>query len=273
MNRKFVVFGLVRGYPKLLSKWRYGIQILRNISIRIVRFRLKEKWELLLFHEGNISKVDQFVIQVLSFGPIKFVDVSGEFVRPKTLSFSGKHAPLGYSLMCRFNYLQIWNHLNEYDVAMRLDEDCFLWKAPKLSGFEGFGSAGFCEETHIPTNETLPKFLSELGLENLYDHSFPYTNFYVVSPRAWQRAEVTAFLNSVGNHPESLENRWGDIPVIGIALKAFPEILGPVQHMRNVSYWHLSHIAWVRDGEFKGVDFIFDIRKPIKSFNAFRNSL
>jgi hypothetical protein len=270
---KFAVFGLVRGYPDWRSKWRYSMQILRNLSIRLASLRTREKWLLLVFHEGNISKLDQIALQILSLGPISFHDVSHEFVRPAHLPHSGNHAPLGYSLMCRFNYLQIWDHISAFEVAMRLDEDCFLWRAPKMSGFRGFGSAGFCSETDVPTNQTLPKFLSESGKDKFYDHHFPYTNFYLVSPGNWQHSEVKEFLDEVGNHPDSLENRWGDIPVIGIALKLFPNTLGPIQHMREVSYIHLSHIAWVRNGEFKGVDFVFDIRKPIKSLNAIRKSL
>jgi hypothetical protein len=72
----------------------------------------------------------------------------------------------------------------------------------------------------------------------------------------------------VGNQDGSLGERWGDIPVLGVALNVFPEELGPVQQLKQVSYIHLSHIAWVRKGEFKSVDFVIDIKRPIKTLRS-----
>lgn len=265
---RFAVFGLVRGYTNLASKWRYSMQILRNISIRIAAIRARENWDIVILHEGNISQIDQFFLTVLSLGPIRFLDIGIDFARPDNLRFSGKNGPLGYALMCRFHYLNVWKYLQNYDVAMRLDEDCFLIRAVPLSNQEGFGSAGFCAESHEPTNRTLIPVLNEMGLGSSYNHVFPYTNFYITRPKLWESTKVSAFLSKIGQNEDSLEERWGDIPVLGVALNAFPDQLGPVRQLNKVSYFHLSHIAWVKNGQFKSVEFVFDLSHPIKTIRS-----
>jgi hypothetical protein len=265
---RYAVFGLVRGYPKLSSKWRYSMQILRNFSIRVAALRAREKWDLVILHEGNISRLDQFFLKLASFGPIEFKDIGLDFVKPDHLEHSGKNGPLGYALMCRFHYLQVWKHIKNYEVVMRLDEDCFLLNAVPLGSQSGFASAGFCSETHEPTNLTLPPFLDSIGIGKAYNHNFPYTNFYITRPSPWLSGEVSRLLGEIGDQAESLEQRWGDIPVLGVALNVFPEKLGPIIQLKEVSYFHLSHIAWVRNGNFKSVDFVVDIKHPIRTLRS-----
>lgn len=271
---RYAVFGLVRGYPGLSSKWRYSMQILRNVSIRVAAIVSREKWDIVILHEGNISRIDQFFLKLASFGPIEFRDIGLDFVKPDHLQHSGQHGPLGYALMCRFHYLHVWKHIKNYEVVMRLDEDCFLLKAVPLRLQSGFASAGFCPESHEPTNRTLLPFLDSIGLGGAYNHSFPYTNFYITRPSPWLSGEVSRLLEKIGDQAESLEKRWGDIPVIGVALNVFPEKLGPVTQLKQVSYLHLSHIAWVRNGKFKSVDFVLDIKHPIRTLRSIfgRNS-
>jgi hypothetical protein len=265
---RYAVFGLVRGYQKLSSKWRYSMQILRNVSIRVSSLRAHEKWDIIVLHEGNISRSDQIFLKIASLGPIEFIDIGMDFVKPDHLKHSGVNGPLGYALMCRFHYLHVWKYIKDYDVAMRLDEDCFLIKAVPLGDKFGFSSAGFCPETHESTNRTLLPFLESINLGASYDHNFPYTNFYITRPKPWLSQEVSQFLELVGNQDGSLDERWGDIPVLGVALNVFPAALGPVHQLKQVSYIHLSHIAWVRKGEFKSVDFVIDIKRPIKTLRS-----
>jgi hypothetical protein len=269
---RLAVFGLVRGYTTLAKKWRYSMQILRNLSIRLAALRVGEKWEIVILHEGNISRADQFLLQIASLGPIRFIDIGIDFVQPPYLEHSGRNGPIGYALMCRFHYLHVWKYVKNYDVVMRLDEDCFLVRAVPLRGHLGFSSAGFCSETHEPTNETLTPFLNSLGLRTAYDHNFPYTNFYITRPGPWLSREVSDFLQQVGEHKDSLEKRWGDIPVLGVALNLFSDRLGPVRQLKQISYFHLSHIAWVRNGQFQSVNFVFDIRHPITTVRALSKS-
>ncbi len=266
---KITVFGLVRGYPHVFQKWRYCMLILRNLSIKIQNLRNKDQVEILVFHEGNISRSDQFWINVFSLGNVKFKDVSETFQLPESHLHTGKIAPLGYSLMCRFHYAGLWRYLRDFDVAMRLDEDCFLLRSPKLSTHLGFSAAAFTQETHIATNATLPKYLKAIGLSDLYDHNFPYTNFYVLNPKAWLDENVQDFLRGISDQPDSIENRWGDIPVLGLALNKFPSKLGPVRVDRDVSYIHLSHLSLVSEGEFKGASFVLDIKRPLRTLSSF----
>ena len=133
-----VCFGLTRGYPKLASKWRYLFIVTTNLSIKAQEARLGQRWSKLIFHEGNISRLDQSLIQFLSLMRIEFVDVSETFAKPQHMSHSGSVAPLGYSLMCRFQYFGLWKYLEGYKIGIRVDEDCILTSVPDPRFLKGF---------------------------------------------------------------------------------------------------------------------------------------
>lgn len=262
---KIAAFGLVRGYPKAQDKWRYGQLILRNCSILFQSAAKKEKWDLILFHEGNISRSDQFFLNFLAFGNISFRDIGDTFRIPRGMVHTGEIAPLGYSLMCRFQYYGVWKHLADYDVAMRVEEDCFLLRTPRLRDTRGYITAVTCAETHTKTNETLPSFLEGLGDAAHYTQDFPYTNFYITNPQSWLSKPVQEFLSKVAHSPMSIENRWGDIPVLGVALDKFKDVLGPYTKNSRITYVHLSHLAMVHRGQFRAANFVLDAKHPLRT--------
>ena len=270
---KIAAFGLVRGYPGHQAKWRYSQVVLRNYSILLQALIKRESWDLILFHEGNISALDRKVLNFLALGQIKFVDVADTFRKPRELLHTGSYSPLGYALMCRFNYYGIWRHLVDYDVAMRVDEDCFLIRVPKLRGQKGFVTAATCAETHTTTNNTLPLALELSGDAHHYSHNFPYTNFYITNPKLWSEKPVQEFLETVAKNPMCLEYRWGDIPVLGVALSKFSETLGPFKKDPSLIYLHLSHLTFVRQGNFKSARFVLDIKRPLHSVRSIFKSL
>jgi len=245
-----VVFCLTRGY-KGFSKVSYLMLIARNFGVVIYLIRTGQlgKTDILLLHEGNVTPSDQKILNFLCFGLLTFKDASKTFFSgaPKTLS-SGER--LGYSLMCRFQYAGVWSYLKDYIVCMRVDEDVFLIRAPRLDTISVFAAGVGSEESHAPTNESLPVFLSEIELDKFYDHVFPYTNVYVTRVNIWLKPEAQRVINLIANHPLSLEYRWGDLPVLGIVLKAFGH-WSEQSISSDFSYLHLSHFSLVHKKRIK----------------------
>ena len=246
---RFAVFGLVRGY-KGLSKWKYVQLLVRNWALAIWRLKSKFSGDFIIFHEGNISRFDQFMLNALSLINLKFVDVSAVWALNEKSRWEGtSDFPLSYSLMCKFNYADLWSFLAPYDVVCRVDEDCIVLKLPEFSNVSLFETGALFEESHPRTNATMPLYLEALGLERFYDHSFPYTNLYVTRTAFWLREPVATFLNAVAGHPDALEYRWGDIPVLGVALKAFGNWDSLDSINSEIAYFHLSHLTKVSQGK------------------------
>ena len=239
-------FALTRGYHGL-HKVRYRHLIRRCLKLK--KFINKEKGVSVLFHEGNISKPDQFFLTVLTFTKHRFVNVEKEFELPEGFTWTGsKKSPIGYALMCRFHYLGLWKYLDKFDVVCRVDEDCFVANLPSFSEIENFATGAFCEETHVDTNIELPKFLNTLGHVGGYDHVFPYTNCYITRTDFWLQEHVQEFLSSIAGNRNSLEWRWGDLPVIGVALNVFGGWGTKREPNKEIDYFHGSHVVSVKNG-------------------------
>ena len=247
--KKNAVFGLVRGYA-FWSKWKYVQLIFRNWALSIWKARARFDGDFLLFHEGNIKPIDQFLIRVLSFLPVQFVNVAEAWKLSETDVWEGtSDFPQSYSLMCKFNYIDLWEYLHRYDVVCRVDEDCIVLNLPDFHDVKLFDTGALFQESHPRTNSTMPNFLETLGLESFYDHAFPYTNLYLTRVSFWRTKEVSQFLNSVREYPYSLEYRWGDIPVLGVALKAFGKWDASAAVNSEIEYFHLSHLTKVAQGK------------------------
>ena len=249
-NGRDVIFTLTRGYG-WLRKYRYRFLIRRNLALKKVLLYGPHVYDQILFHEGNIGAFDQFLIKFFSNDfSIQFVNISEDFRIPPGLIWSGMNPfGVGYSLMCRFNYLHVWKYLKGYGTAIRIDEDCELLQFQNSDIKDILITGAISEETHLPTNESLLPYLESFGLNAFYDHKFPYTNVYATRVEFWLRKDVQDFLKGVASQELSLEDRWGDLPVLGVALKAFGGWKSDQGIDPTISYRHLSHNALVRGGE------------------------
>jgi hypothetical protein len=223
------------------------------------------KFDHIVFHEGNISRFDQFLVSMFSLTRLRFINVFEDMRVPQTHQFTGSNAPLGYSLMCRFHYYGVWKYLENYKIALRVDEDCLVLKTPNLKEEYGFLTGALSEETHVLTNNTLPEVLREINLEEFYNHKFPYTNVMVTRPSLWLSEEVQKILVFVANQVQSIENRWGDIPVLGVAINANPHLFGLNIQTDDFYYMHISHLTAVKNGLFEAPDFVISVKKPLSS--------
>jgi Glycolipid 2-alpha-mannosyltransferase len=259
VTHRSAIVCLTRGYSNLEG---YNKLIQRNRSVYEVinRYR-RQQYPLIIWHEGNITWEHQLHIAAYEWNAVlRFIDVSQVFHLPRDISEADlvEDWRVGYRLMCQFHSFWIWQLTREFDYVMRLDEDCVLTSSAgdpieMLRAVEGdFGAALFTAESHDLTNRTLAGFVEELaaGLERKitehpYNQVFPYTNFYVTRTGFWRRTEVQRFLNAIRRNPDSLRCRWGDLPVLGVALNLFAP-RHKVFRFLEVGYWHASHATVVR---------------------------
>jgi hypothetical protein len=244
---------LTRGYNDLAG---YDELIARNWSIyNHINRHLNDPYPLIIFHEGNIPRTHQQHILAHELNPeVRFIDISSAFSLPAFIDAAtfAEHWTIGYRLMCRFHTLHIWLYCWEYGYILRLDEDCILdtvtfdpiaWL--RARGLD-FGTATFVAETHSLTNQTLPMFVKKYqdllgdatGSASPYNQHFPYTNFYVSRTGFWRQPDVQRFLSAVLREPDSLRFRWGDLPLLGVALNMYN---GRIAGVRGVAYRHGSH--------------------------------
>jgi hypothetical protein len=245
-----VVYCLTRGYIGF-GKYHYLKLIVRNNFIRKALKKDSDIYDFVIFHEGNVNRLDQFAIKWLSgIKEIKFREVTDYFMVPEGVSLGKSNAHgFGYELMCLFQYQRVWGYLAQYDEAVRIDDDCLISTIPKLKTDQVFACASLSTETHEPTNITLLDHLRQKGFDKFYDHAFPYTNLFVTRVDFWRNPDVVDFLGYISTSPNSLLNRWGDLPVIGVALKAFANWDASSAIIPNYEYDHLSHNSRIVNGE------------------------
>lgn len=139
--------------------------------------------------------------------------------------------------MCNFHTCDVWNYLKDYDVVLRVDEDCILsgdW-SDVFDGELDYRTPMFDIETHELTNKTLPEWLGEDA--KYYDRTMPYTNIFVSRTKPWFREDVQAWIDKVRKSQGCFKYRWGDHVLHGVILKKFGISNGTVP----LSYYHGSH--------------------------------
>ena len=127
---------LTRGYNDLKS---YNMLVHRNRHISVnfyLKLENKENYDVIVFHEGNITTEHQKYIQMgsprlpLIFKQIQFTDnknINTCLCPPTTLS---NGFTMGYKNMCYFWSIDFLNYLKNYEYIIRIDEDCKLINIP-----------------------------------------------------------------------------------------------------------------------------------------------
>jgi hypothetical protein len=243
---KFAVYCLTRGYGPS-KKYLYSMLVVRNFALAIflITRGLQKRTDVVIFHEGNVSSSDQKALWFLCPVKLIFIDIGASF-KPAAGQIPPSNGDrLGYTLMCKFQYSTVWDYLTGYEVVMRVDEDVVMINAPQFESVVVFAAGLSTEESHGPTNATLPMTLEELGVINCYDHVFPYTNVLATRPSFWLQPEVQRIINAIGSHPNALLYRWGDLPIIGALVKHMGAWNSSVSISPEFTYLHLSHFNLV----------------------------
>ena len=140
METKNAIVALIRGYQHT-NGYQSLIQRNKFIYDNIV-LKTKDKFDIILFHEGNIGDEHQsYIIENSPDLNLIFVDV--KTTQPQTAFDDSKNKinrslcpptpqsmafPLGYKHMCHFWSMDFMDYLSEYKYIIRIDEDCFITK-------------------------------------------------------------------------------------------------------------------------------------------------
>ena len=250
---------LTRGYQ---DQEKYQDLIERNISIHQ---HLHDKTiPILIFHEGNIEEThQQYISNQTPELNLQYIDVKSTqkaFRQEKeSIPFDSETTafPIGYRHMCSFWIIDFWNFVTEYDLLLRIDEDCVVKFNidPIFQQMEGesiqiiTGHWGFdCEFVTKGLNDFTRSFLSmvlERPFENIPTRYISgicsisgfHLNILRKNPLLFLFLVELDFSNKIYSH------RWGDGPlwgeIIGYILEATEG--NPCKWERTIRYFHKSH--------------------------------
>lgn len=268
---------LTRGYP---NKKSYDTLIERNKALYNIIKKLRpnltdynnfmKKVDILIYHEGNISKSDmEYIKNETNKMPLKFIEFKFNNINTTQLSTQSNNlcqksnlsemTPIGYKHMCHFWSIDFLDQLKYYNYILRLDEDCIIkecsndilnilegsfmdFKYVYLAKFQGPD----VEDVILGLHDFNKKYLPIDKIDYNRNFDCPYTNVFLMN--------VQYFINNqlILNYLQDLDqtsciyiNRWGDLPIFGSILYLFvPENL----YLKNIdiSYYHGSHNIFIQ---------------------------
>jgi hypothetical protein len=265
-NFKTAIVTLTRGYS---NKEYYKSLIIRNKHIldNIVS-KSDNDFDVIIYHEGNISNDDQFYISSQTPGlNLKFISVKSSSIgsafddrkniinnelcppTPQSNAF-----PLGYKHMCHFWSIDFMNFLKDYKYIIRIDEDCFVTKfntqfLDKMESDEiYFASPNFQDQDDWFVIVGLEKLWNEFIVENninpikKFDEiKCPYTNFMIVNMDFLNKNTIILkMLDKIDKSHGIYSNRWGDLPIWGMILSTLVDEKYYTE-TKEISYFHGSH--------------------------------
>lgn len=237
---------LTRGYNQIQS---YNMLIRRN---EYIEKNIKNKlYHLLIFHEGNISRSHQQYIQACSNLPIKFIGIP-PFTPIKDVNFtlkSGGHG-WGYRHMCSFWFVDFWEYVEDYDMILRIDEDCIMESNLDLIFKELEDKVCVYGKWH-PDDESVTEGLNDFSLKFFGNEkgpkepSGPYTNVLGLNLRLLRKNnKLFEYINKLKQSNNIFIHRWGDLPLWGEILYYMYK---PSEYQENkkIKYYHISHNQYV----------------------------
>ena len=245
---KNAIVVLTRGYD---SPKKYKNLMARNRSLEAFH-QANPHYDVLIFHEGNITESHQKYLQSKTTLPLTFKTVSFQQTvanrpqcpnTPLSDSFS-----YGYKNMCRFWSITFLEELKDYEYVIRIDEDCVLTQIkPDLIARYTRDKIYF-SSAHYQTEDVEDVVV---GMKDFFDTRLedrlpppvrmPYTNVMIVNiPYFRQHTKIQELLSQIDESQCIFSNRWGDLPIWGYLLSYWVD----PQHVmedKTLSYHHGSH--------------------------------
>jgi hypothetical protein len=238
---KKAVVTLTRGYSNLDS---YNMIVERN---NCVENNLDKLCDSIIFHEGNILKYQKEYIQNCTNIPIKFIEIP-KFLPKENIVFtpkSGGHG-WGYRHMCSFWFVDFWKYVQEYDMILRIDEDC-LFNSNIDYVFQTLEDKVCVYGKWHPDNEEVTEGLNDFSLEffgterGKKEPSGPYTNVLGLNLKKMrENKKLFEYINKVDELNKIFIHRWGDLPLWGEVLYYLYSSEDYCK-MDNIKYYHISH--------------------------------
>lgn len=250
----------------------YGDLIERTLAV--ARQSWSNKYDHLIFHEGNMpmehqryiqSEVPSLQLQFISvrdfFDPTKLrataiVEAGGT---PNSRAYGCDPVQAqgsGYKAMCAFWYASFSRYTKKYSHLLRIDEDCVI-DAAQPDPLVSLRAADIAASTYWSRDSAdLSKGMSALFrlLANRSGHAVhfpepgrwksPYSNVMMISLR-WVR-RMHWVIDAVAQSECILSNRWGDMPLWGATLKLAKLSKAGREGNLQLSYLHKSHNTHVR---------------------------
>ena len=256
-NSKNAIVVLTKGYD---TNEKYETLIRRNNSIYDKYYKLlndKTNYDIIIFHEGNISEEQQHYIQSktpnfpLIFTKVDFLNKIVNHPQCPNNNVSNNFS-IGYKNMCYFWSISCLEYLKNYNYIIRVDEDCELanidpnliekYKKENIM----FSSAEWQDSDDISVTTGMKELFTDfMKKHNLNPKTekleFPYTNFMVVNISYFRNNnEVKHVLQEIDKSECIFSNRWGDLPIWGYILSYLIDNK-LYKKDSSVSYYHGSH--------------------------------
>lgn len=228
-------------YSKYVNQFPCDVVIFHEKSFPIIfKEKAKEKFKNLFFKEIDITAPSTLTKDNLNF--------------KEGLSFLG----IGYRGMCRFNLVEFFKHLKEYEYYWRLDLDSVILSKINYDVFQylkknkkTYGYIGELPE-HPPTiqlinpfiknyiekysvkDKFLPYLLDKFGN---YNFRMIYNNFEICRVDFHTTIENTNFINEVDKTGYIYEYRWGDAPLRTLSLALHLD-RDKIHRFKDIDYQH-----------------------------------
>lgn len=255
-NRKCIAV-LTKGYQDISD---YHKLILRNECIEKKMNDLeKEEIDILIFHEGNITDLDQeFIKNMTPSLKIIFINVKNGFAfkeEKRCIPFTFNMGCFGYRSMCSFWFVDFWHFIKDYDYLLRIDEDCFIefeiqyaFECLKTNLFITGRWSNDEDYVTVGLNELTLRFMNrELNMNKLEKKvpcSGPYTNVFGIDLSIRENPILTKYIEEVEKSNRIYSHRWGDLPLWGEAIDYIFK-RNSISILESLKYYHESHKSQV----------------------------
>lgn len=199
-----------------------------------------------IFHE-DLEGQDVVRLQkahpALSFEPVSFKGLEGEYRRPPNRGEDERVGSYGYSMMCRFfsGIVQTHPAVTAYTHHLRLDDDSYLTSLLPLDRLQqaDYTYRSLFQDPHASLWRFTQEFLRLRGLpaDASYTPDSPYTNFYAASTALWTHPIVREWASKV--QEGCLHLGWDDAQAGSCLAKLLAPSLGfQVRHEIGFTYRH-----------------------------------
>jgi hypothetical protein len=253
---------LTRGYSNITQ---YHFLIKRNIAIAKCIGNMKDA-DILIFHEGNITSSHQKHIS--SFTPqlkLFFICIKEHAFKKEKQQISmyapTRTFPINYRHMCSFWFVDFWKYVEEYDMILRIDEDCIIdFHIPDIFEIlqdktaiygawtrdQPFVTQGLNQFTQLFLQEQLKAKASTITIPP-HHPSGPYTNVFALNlPPLRENKLLQEYIKQVEASNHIYMFRWGDLPLWGEVLFYMCD---PNSYCKTdkIKYFHGSHNTYVEN--------------------------
>lgn len=255
---KKAVVVLTRGYNDINL---YNDLINRNKSIELNL--IDNTIDIIIFHEGNITLEHQlYIIDKTPKLKIIFIDVkikNKAFLEDKKclkIYSPTKNFKLGYRHMCSFWFVDFWDYVEEYNMILRIDEDCVI-QFNITDAFNLLNDKLVCFGDWVGDDDFVTKHLNNftihfLNYNNIINYSKkppsgPYTNVIGFNVKKLkENVTLQKYVEQVKYSNYIYIYRWGDLPLWGEVLYYLYDKNDYIKS-NLIKYYHKSHNKYVNN--------------------------